>query len=124
MNEKAGYATRRIRKSEILLEGIERYNPIYSQGLSLEQVLQRQKRKLTNQAKKVIGKTTFEIIMANVFSFFNILLYIIAAAMIWVQNFGGLFLPHNSLVANTLIGLIQDFRAKKDTKRTKHFIKK
>lgn len=115
MNEKAGYATRRIRKSEILLEGIERYNPIYSQGLSLEQVLQRQKRKLTNQSKKVIGKTTFEIIMANVFSFFNILLYIIAAAMIWVQNFGGLFFLI-ILVANTLIGLIQDFRAKKTLK--------
>lgn len=112
MQEKAGYATRRIRKSEILLEGIERFNPNYTQGLSLEQVLARQKHKLTNKAKRTIGKSTFEIITANLFSFFNILLYIIGAAMIWVKNFGGLFFLV-ILLANTLIGLIQDIRAKK-----------
>ncbi len=115
MKDKAGYATRRIRKSEILLEGIERFNPSHSQGLSLEQVLQRQKKKLTNYSKKVIGKSTLEILVTNLFSFFNILLYIIAAAMIWVQNYGGLFFLV-ILVANTAIGLIQDFRAQKTLK--------
>lgn len=112
MQEKAGYATRRIRKSEILLEGIERFNPTHDQGLSLEQVLARQKNKLTNKAKRTVSKSTLEILTANLFSFFNILLYIIAAAMIWVQDYGGLFFLV-ILAANTLIGLVQDFRAKK-----------
>lgn len=112
MKEKAGFATRRIQKNEILLESVERYKPRHTQGLSIEQVLDRQEKKLTNQTKKTVGKSTFEIITANLFSFFNIILYVIAGALIAVKAYRDLFFLV-ILSANTLIGLIQDFRAKK-----------
>lgn len=112
MSEKAGYATRRIRKNEIILESTERYNPRYTQGLSLEQVLARQEKNLTNKTKKTVGKSTFEIITTNLFSLFNIILYVIAGALIAVKAYDHLFFLV-ILISNTLIGLIQDFRAKK-----------
>lgn len=112
MKEKDGYATRRIRKSEILLESTERYNPRYTQGLTVEQVLRRQEKKLTNQTKKAVGKTTLEILTSNLFSLFNIILYIIAGALIAVGAYNQLFFIV-ILLANTIIGLVQDFRAKK-----------
>lgn len=112
MNHTAGYATRKIHKSEILIERAERFKPKYNQGLTVDQVLQREKQKLTNGVKRKISKSWFEIIRANLLSFFNILLYAIAIAMLIVRNYSGLFFVV-ILVANSVIGIIQDIRAKK-----------
>ena len=57
---------------------IERFNADLNQGLSSEQVSLRKKQKLINKSKKAFGKSYTEIIISNVFSFFNVLLYIIA----------------------------------------------
>ena len=63
------------------LENIERYNPDLKQGLSDEQVQLRKKQKLVNKSKKAYGKSYLDIIISNLFSFFNILLYAIAVVM-------------------------------------------
>ena len=91
---------------------IERFLPSPQHGLSAEQVAERIADKLTNVTKGRLTKSYWEIIRTNVFSIFNILLYIIAAAMIAVQYYSGLFFLI-ILALNTGIGLIQDIRAKK-----------
>ena len=64
-------------------ENIERFNADLNQGLSEERVLLRKKQKLVNKSKKAFGKSYAEIIVSNVFSFFNVLLYVIAGVMIY-----------------------------------------
>ena len=99
-------------------ESIERFNTDLNQGLSDEQVLLRKKQKLVNKSKKAFGKSYTEIIISNLFSFFNVLLYIIAAAMIYFavrfnkpETFLGMFFLI-VLLANTVIGLYEDIKAR------------
>ena len=64
------------------LDNIERFNADLKQGLTEEQVLLRKKQKLVNKSKKAYGKSYLDIIISNLFSFFNVLLYAIAIVMI------------------------------------------
>jgi len=98
---------------------IERYNTNIEQGLSLEQVEARKKQKLVNKSKKAFGKSYTEIIVSNVFSFFNVLLYVIAGVMIYFAIshndpsilFGMFFMV--VLLSNTIIGLYEDITARR-----------
>ena len=100
-------------------ENIERFNPDIKEGLSTEQVELRKKQKLLNRSKKAFGKSYTEIIVSNVFSFFNVLLYIIAGVMIYFAitmnapeiYFGMFFMI--VLLANTVIGLYEDIKARR-----------
>lgn len=98
---------------------IERYNPETNQGLSLEQVEERKKAHLINKSKKAFGKTYTQIIVSNLFSFFNIVLYLIAGILIYVAVrfnetkilWGMFFLI--ILACNTGIGLYEDISARR-----------
>ena len=58
------------------------------------------------------SKTTAEIIKSNVFTYFNLIFTLIAVLLIIVGSFRDLtFLP--IIIANTLIGIIQEMNAKK-----------
>ena len=82
-------------------------------GLTSDQVKQRIDDGLVNKTKKHVTKSYTRIIYENVFNFFNILLFIIAIAMIIAKleilNFSFVVV----LVANISIGLYQDIRARK-----------
>ena len=98
---------------------IERFNPSIKDGLSSTQVEDRKEAKLVNKSKKAFGKSYTEIIVTNVFSFFNVLLYLIAAVLIYttirtheIKILWGLFFLV-VLVANTGIGLYEDISARK-----------
>lgn len=90
---------------------VERFNPSVEDGLNDEQIKIRQEQKLTNKTKMVVGKSYLEIILTDVFSFFNILLFIIAGLMIYGEYYTGLFFLA-ILIPNILIGLFQDLRAR------------
>ena len=90
---------------------IERFNPDFNQGLTNEQVEQRKKEGLTNKTRVTVGKSLWEIIYSNVLSFFNVVLYIIAAALIVVGNYTSLFFLF-VLIPNIAIGLIEDLYAR------------
>ena len=99
-------------------ENFERFNADLKQGLTDEQVLLRKKQKLVNKSKKAFGKSYTEIIISNLFSFFNVLLYAIAAVMIYFavryneyRIIWGMFFMI-VLLANTTIGLYQDIKAR------------
>ena len=90
----------------------ERYNADINQGLSNEQVELRVKQKLVNKSQQAFGKTYTEIIVSNVFSFFNVLLYVIAGVMIYFRLFTGMFFVI-VLISNTIVGLCEDIKARK-----------
>ena len=66
-------------------DSVQRVNPKLEKGLSKEQVEERKKLGLTNKTRVVVGKTYFEIILTDVFSLFNILLFAIGGLMIAAQ---------------------------------------
>lgn len=90
---------------------VERFNPDIKLGLSDEQVKTRIEQKLTNKTKMVVGKSYAEIIFNDVFNLFNILLFSIAALMIYGQYYSGLFFLV-VLIPNIGISLYQDLKAR------------
>ena len=90
----------------------ERFNASINQGLTNEQVELRVKQKLVNKSQQAFGKTYTEIIVSNVFSFFNVLLYVIAGVMIYFRLFTGMFFVI-VLLSNTIVGLCEDIKARK-----------
>lgn len=107
-----GKVTTFIKRSEIRLEDIERFTPKHNKGLNQEQVAIRQKQNLTNKKVNKGVKSVAAILWTNLFSFFNILLYAVATALIIVEDYGSLFFV-GILIFNITIGMIQDFRARK-----------
>ena len=92
-------------------DSVQRVNPSLTNGLSKEQVEERKRLGLTNKTKVVVGKTYFEIILTDVFSFFNILLFIVAGLMIAAQYWTGLtFLV--VLIPNIGLSLYEDIKAR------------
>ena len=80
------------------------------QGLSSEEVSERIRSKLTNKTKQVIGKSYFEIFVTNIFTFFNLLLVIIATLLIIAERYSSLIFA-TVYIANICIGLYQDIKA-------------
>lgn len=97
---------------EIALENAHRYAPSYQEGLSTAQVEERKAEKLVNKKNKNLSKTLAQIIFHNVFTFFNILLLCIGVALIVVKQYNNLFFLAIAF-ANTMIGIYQEYKAKK-----------
>ncbi len=93
-------------------QDIVRYNPEPKQGLSIAQVEERKQQKLTNKTTRIVGKTYLQIVVDNVFNFFNILLYIMAGLLIFARKYDSLFFLV-ILVANMGIGLFEDIHARR-----------
>ncbi len=91
---------------------VVRYETLVTEGLSKKQVEERINDQLVNKTKLVVGKSYFEIILTNVFSFFNILLYAIAALMIVAKKYDGLFFL-GVLIPNVIIGLYEDIKVRR-----------
>ena len=81
-------------------------------GLTSEQVKLRTDAKLVNKTKKHVTKSYLRIIYENVFNFFNVLLFLIIAAMIVARIELKNFVFVGILVLNISIGLYQDIRAR------------
>lgn len=105
-------------KKKVEFREIERINPNYLEGLNDSQVSERIEAKLVNKTKSAYGKSYKEIVFTNLFSFFNVLLYIIAGFMIFAGHYSGLFFLA-ILIPNILIGLIQDLRARRTVAKLK-----
>ena len=87
-------------------------NSINIMGLIDEEVRQRVEEGLTNRADISTDKTTKEIVISNVFTYFNLIFLVITILLIMVGSFRNLtFLP--IIIGNTVIGIVQEIRAKK-----------
>ena len=81
-------------------------------GLTDEEVRQRVEEGLTNRADISTDKTTKEIVISNVFTYFNLIFLVITILLIMVGSFINLtFLL--IIIGNTVIGIVQEIRAKK-----------
>ena len=82
------------------------------QGLTKEQVEDRIARGAVNHAVESASKSKKEIICSNIFTYFNLIFFIIAVLLIVVGSFRDLtFLP--VIIAKTAIGIFQELRSKK-----------
>lgn len=87
-------------------------NSINIMGLTDEEVRQRVEEGLTNRADISTDKTTKEIVISNVFTYFNLIFLVITILLIMVGSFRNLtFLP--IIIGNTVIGIVQEIRAKR-----------
>lgn len=81
-------------------------------GLTDAEVEQRIEQGLTNHTDISTDKTTKEIIVSNVGTYFNLIFLIITILLVAVGSFRNLtFLP--IIIGNTVIGIVQELRAKK-----------
>ena len=84
----------------------------YREGLSNEQVQERIAEGKVNVAVDSNSKTVKDIVKSNVFTYFNLIFTVLAIMLIIAGSFRDLtFLP--VIIANTLIGIVQEVRAKK-----------
>ncbi len=98
------------------LVDIERYDADVHTGLSEEQVEKRINQGLNNYKMNGSTKTISRIILDNIFTPFNILIFIIAGFLISIQSIKDLtFLV--IVLANLVIGIIQEISAKKTIDR-------
>lgn len=82
------------------------------QGLSQAQVEERRQKGLTNQVTISTERTTWQIVRSNIFTYFNFIFLVLAILLVLVQSWNNLlFVP--IVVINSLIGIFQEFRARK-----------
>ena len=80
-------------------------------GLTNEEVKKHIKEGNYNKSINSVSKTTKEIIIDNVFTFFNLLNLILAILIILVKSYkNALFM--GIIISNTVIGIVQEIRAK------------
>ena len=102
---------RRKKKNSDNFEKAIRYTPSPDEGLNSLQIEERQTNNLVNKQTKSLSKSYLQIIISNVFTFFNILLVTIACFLLAVGAIGDCFFVV-IMLANTLIGIIQEIKAK------------
>ena len=90
----------------------ERFHPNHSYGLTHSQVLFRQSQGLINGKEKSGTRTIGQIVCSNLITPFNILNIILGLLIILVGSYKNLLFL-GVIVCNTLIGTVQEIRAKK-----------
>ena len=102
-------------------EDIKRFNPTAESGLDSEAVIYMQSMGKVNIAKSPTNKSYTKIILGNIFTFFNILMFAIAGLLLYmvgpkvVTNL--MFL--GIIVCNLLIGTIQECKSKHTIEKLK-----
>ncbi len=91
----------------------ERYEPEYSKGLTAFQVEKREADGYVNVSKTKTGKSYAHIFISNLFTFFNLIIFIVAAALITVGAKFNQMLFLVIAVANTTIGIVQEIKSKR-----------
>ena len=90
----------------------QRLDPPAEQGLSSAQVKERLAAGLSNVSSVSGGRSAWEIIKDNLFTFFNLIFAVLAVLLIIAGSYKSLtFLP--VVIANIVIGTVQELRAKK-----------
>ncbi len=85
-------------------------------GLTHEEASQRYAAGLNNRPVDSPSKTVSQIIMGNIFTYFNLIFLVLAIALLAVESYKNLtFMP--VVIVNALIGTIQELRAKKTLDR-------
>ena len=104
--------TKDSQETKILRKPVARIETTADTGLTQAQVKERMEKGWSNAPVDSPSKTTKEIIISNVVTYFNLIFLVIAVLLLLVGAFRDLtFLP--VIICNTLIGIIQEIRSKK-----------
>lgn len=90
---------------------VTRYNPDIKHGLNATQIEERTASGLTNYVENKNTKTYRSIFLGNIFTFFNMLCFLVAIALISVGAWSNLVFMA-VILANIFIGIIQEIKAK------------
>ena len=99
------------------LDQAERYNPAPDQGLNDEQLTERYNHDLVNFVAQKYSKSYKSIFVGNICTFFNLLCAIVAVALACVHAELSNFFFVLIFLANILIGIIQEIRAKRTVEK-------
>ena len=102
-------------------EELKRFNPSIESGLEAFQVQYMQDNGCTNKAKNPTNKSYFAIVFGNIFSPFNILMFVIAGLLIlivWPKVLTNLMFL-GIIICNILIGTIQECKSKHTIEKLK-----
>ncbi len=95
-----------------LTKKLTRFNPKPETGLVQSQIDSRIEENLVNVSNIKTNKTIKSILAKNIFTFFNLICFVVAAALIFVGAYTDLtFLV--IVILNTTIGIVQEIKAKK-----------
>lgn len=97
-------------------ENITRYNSSTTYGLSSEQVEKRKSQGLYNYNVTPKFKTTKQILISNIFTYFNILNFILAICVLAVGSFRNVFFI-GVVICNVFIGILQELKVRKIIER-------
>lgn len=100
------------RKNAPAPESVVRREPDAALGLTAEEVLLRTNAGLSNVSVKGEEKTVLQIILSNVFTYFNLLFFFLAFCLVFAGSGAQNLLFLGVVFCNTLIGTVQELRAK------------
>ncbi|MET1140538.1 cation-translocating P-type ATPase [Enterococcus hirae] len=101
-----------VEKVQTSVKNITRYAPDYREGLTDEQVAERVHAQATNETIDPSFKTNKQIVLQNIFTYFNLIFIVLAVLLCLVSSYKNLtFLP--VILANTGIAIYQEIRSKK-----------
>ncbi|MCL1901228.1 MAG: HAD-IC family P-type ATPase [Firmicutes bacterium] len=114
-------------QKETQQQQIERFEPDFETGLTEDQVASRKSQNLTNVTNDKFYKTYANIFISNIFTYFNILAFIVLAAIFTVSLLSGKeFLDSFSdmffifiILFNSCIGIIQEIKGKRTIQKLK-----
>lgn len=99
------------KEEELIRKPIERVSVPYMEGLNDIQVQERVEKGWINYVVESPEKTNEQIVKDNIFTYFNLIFFVLSILLIIAGSYRSLtFLP--IIIANTLIGIIQEIRAK------------
>lgn len=110
-----------MKKHVLPVKNAERFNPSFEEGLSNDVVNKRKEDGFVNVSKNPTNKTYFQIVTGNIFTFFNILMFAVAALLVLlvgpkvVTNL--MFL--GIIICNLFIGTIQECKSKHTIEKLK-----
>ena len=81
-------------------------------GLSENEIEERVRAGLVNQVTETPEKTTGQIVFGNIFTLFNLLNFVLALLVFFTDSYKNLLFM-GVVISNTLIGIVQELRAKK-----------
>lgn len=112
-------STRILKTTDAFIGSAERFYPTLEEGLSAEQVASRNADGLTNTTGKKNGKSYLNIFLSNIFTFFNMLTFTVAIALIVFQAGIEKLFFMLIVLANIAIGILQEVRSKRTVDKLK-----
>lgn len=85
-------------------------------GLTSEQVQERFEGGLSNTVTESASKTSKQIILSNIFTYFNLIFFIIAAVLLYEHSYANMAFM-GVVITNTIIGIVQELRSKKELEK-------